>query len=133
MHVIEEEALINTTVRVNHGSPPLLTSEAVAQSALSFPDTASPPGPFLLFSSRRSSQNLFSSVLASELPSFTLLQALRHRNHAQTQFTMRSTLIFAGSSCPALTGQICENLGMQPAEAELTQFSNVSWPFLSQS
>ncbi|CRJ88482.1 hypothetical protein BN1723_001578 [Verticillium longisporum] len=37
---------------------------------------------------------------------------------------MRSTLIFAGSSCPALTGQICENLGMQPAEAELTQFSN---------
>lgn len=39
---------------------------------------------------------------------------------------MRNTLIFAGNSCPALTGQICENLGMQPADAELTQFSNVS-------
>ncbi|KAK0619829.1 phosphoribosyltransferase-like protein [Immersiella caudata] len=37
---------------------------------------------------------------------------------------MRGTLIFAGSSCPALTGKICENLGMAPAEAELTQFSN---------
>ncbi|TEA19381.1 Ribose-phosphate pyrophosphokinase 1 [Colletotrichum sidae] len=37
---------------------------------------------------------------------------------------MRGTLIFAGSSCPALTIQICENLGMAPAEAELTQFSN---------
>ncbi|UPL03743.1 hypothetical protein LCI18_014677 [Fusarium solani-melongenae] len=37
---------------------------------------------------------------------------------------MRNTLIFAGNSCPVLTGQICENLGMQPASAELTQFSN---------
>ncbi|KAK5998133.1 Ribose-phosphate pyrophosphokinase 1 [Cladobotryum mycophilum] len=37
---------------------------------------------------------------------------------------MRNTLIFAGNSCPALTGQICENLGMAPADAELTQFSN---------
>ncbi|KAF4125362.1 ribose-phosphate pyrophosphokinase [Geosmithia morbida] len=37
---------------------------------------------------------------------------------------MRNTLIFAGNSCPALTGQICGNLGMQPAEADLTQFSN---------
>ncbi|OLN81275.1 Ribose-phosphate pyrophosphokinase 1-like protein 2 [Colletotrichum chlorophyti] len=37
---------------------------------------------------------------------------------------MRGTLIFAGSSCPVLTAQICENLGMAPAEAELTQFSN---------
>ncbi|KAK0643534.1 phosphoribosyltransferase-like protein [Cercophora newfieldiana] len=37
---------------------------------------------------------------------------------------MRGTLIFAGSSCPALTGKICENLGMAPADAELTQFSN---------
>ncbi|KAI9901458.1 hypothetical protein N3K66_003275 [Trichothecium roseum] len=37
---------------------------------------------------------------------------------------MRNTLIFAGNSCPALTGQICENLGMAPAPAELTQFSN---------
>ncbi|KAM4055702.1 phosphoribosyl synthetase-associated domain-containing protein [Hirsutella rhossiliensis] len=37
---------------------------------------------------------------------------------------MRNTLIFAGNSCPALTGQICENLGMSPADAELTQFSN---------
>ncbi|KAL2206696.1 hypothetical protein CC79DRAFT_1335027 [Sarocladium strictum] len=39
---------------------------------------------------------------------------------------MRNTLIFAGNSCPALTGQICENLGMTTADAELTQFSNVS-------
>ncbi|KAM7185041.1 ribose-phosphate pyrophosphokinase 1 [Rhypophila sp. PSN 637] len=37
---------------------------------------------------------------------------------------MRGTLIFAGSSCPALTGKICANLGMAPADAELTQFSN---------
>ncbi|PFH59121.1 hypothetical protein XA68_12787 [Ophiocordyceps unilateralis] len=37
---------------------------------------------------------------------------------------MRNTLIFAGNSCPALTGQICERLGMYPADAELTQFSN---------
>ncbi|KAF4584206.1 5-phospho-ribosyl-1-pyrophosphate synthetase [Ophiocordyceps camponoti-floridani] len=37
---------------------------------------------------------------------------------------MRNTLIFAGNSCPALTGQICEHLGMYPAHAELTQFSN---------
>lgn len=41
---------------------------------------------------------------------------------------MRNTLIFAGNSCPALTGQICENLGMSTAAAELTQFSNVSSP-----
>lgn len=39
---------------------------------------------------------------------------------------MRNTLIFAGNSCPVLAGQICENLGMVPADAELTQFSNVS-------
>ncbi|KAB5540432.1 phosphoribosyltransferase-like protein [Coniochaeta sp. 2T2.1] len=37
---------------------------------------------------------------------------------------MRNTLIFPGNSCPSLTSKICENLGMQPAEAELTQFSN---------
>ncbi|KAF7535846.1 hypothetical protein G7054_g5013 [Neopestalotiopsis clavispora] len=37
---------------------------------------------------------------------------------------MRNTLVFSGSSCPPLTGKICENLGMAPAEAELTQFSN---------
>ncbi|KAL0471410.1 phosphoribosyltransferase-like protein [Neurospora intermedia] len=37
---------------------------------------------------------------------------------------MRGTLIFSGSSCPALTGKVCENLGMTPADAELTQFSN---------
>ncbi|KAL3960515.1 hypothetical protein ACCO45_005632 [Purpureocillium lilacinum] len=37
---------------------------------------------------------------------------------------MRNTLIFAGNSCPVLTGQICANLGMTPADAELTQFSN---------
>ncbi|RDA92191.1 hypothetical protein CP533_5617 [Ophiocordyceps camponoti-saundersi (nom. inval.)] len=37
---------------------------------------------------------------------------------------MRNTLIFAGNSCPSLTGQICEHLGMYVADAELTQFSN---------
>ncbi|PQE29328.1 ribose-phosphate diphosphokinase protein [Rutstroemia sp. NJR-2017a WRK4] len=37
---------------------------------------------------------------------------------------MRNTLIFAGSSCPKLTGQICSNLGMAPAPVELTQFAN---------
>ncbi|KAI1358379.1 phosphoribosyltransferase-like protein [Xylaria arbuscula] len=37
---------------------------------------------------------------------------------------MRGTLIFSGTSCPALTGKICENLGTQPAAAELSQFSN---------
>ncbi|KAK6063782.1 ribose-phosphate diphosphokinase [Seiridium cupressi] len=37
---------------------------------------------------------------------------------------MRNTLVFSGSSCPPLTGKICENLGMAPAEAELSQFSN---------
>ncbi|KAK4193886.1 putative ribose-phosphate pyrophosphokinase 1 [Podospora australis] len=37
---------------------------------------------------------------------------------------MRSTLIFSGTSCPGLTKKICENLGMAPADAELTQFSN---------
>ncbi|KAL2885668.1 Ribose-phosphate diphosphokinase [Ceratocystis lukuohia] len=37
---------------------------------------------------------------------------------------MRSTLIFAGSSCPELTGQICTHLGMSPARAELGQFAN---------
>ncbi|OIW32498.1 phosphoribosyl pyrophosphokinase [Coniochaeta ligniaria NRRL 30616] len=37
---------------------------------------------------------------------------------------MRNTLIFPGNSCPGLTAKICENLGMLPAEAELTQFSN---------
>ncbi|KAI1332345.1 phosphoribosyltransferase-like protein [Xylariaceae sp. FL0255] len=37
---------------------------------------------------------------------------------------MRGTLVFSGSSCPALTGKICENLGMTPAEADLSQFSN---------
>jgi hypothetical protein len=39
---------------------------------------------------------------------------------------MRNTLIFAGSSCPALTTQICSNLGMAPAAVELSQFANVS-------
>ncbi|KAL7629167.1 ribose-phosphate pyrophosphokinase 1 [Parahypoxylon ruwenzoriense] len=37
---------------------------------------------------------------------------------------MRGTLVFSGTSCPALTGKICENLGMAPAEADLSQFSN---------
>lgn len=38
---------------------------------------------------------------------------------------MRNTQIFAGTSCPALTLQICENLGMAPGDTELGQFSNV--------
>ncbi|CAJ2501869.1 Uu.00g047220.m01.CDS01 [Anthostomella pinea] len=37
---------------------------------------------------------------------------------------MRGTLVFSGTSCPALTGKICENLGMAPADAVLSQFSN---------
>ncbi|KAI0596852.1 phosphoribosyltransferase-like protein [Biscogniauxia sp. FL1348] len=37
---------------------------------------------------------------------------------------MRGTLVFSGTSCPALTGKICGNLGMAPAEADLSQFSN---------
>ncbi|KAH8590084.1 phosphoribosyltransferase-like protein [Bisporella sp. PMI_857] len=37
---------------------------------------------------------------------------------------MRNTLIFAGSSVPELTTQICSNLGMEPAGVELSQFSN---------
>ncbi|KAI1160461.1 phosphoribosyltransferase-like protein [Nemania serpens] len=37
---------------------------------------------------------------------------------------MRGTLVFSGTSCPALTGKICENLGMAAAEADLSQFSN---------
>ncbi|KAI1352413.1 phosphoribosyltransferase-like protein [Xylaria sp. FL0043] len=37
---------------------------------------------------------------------------------------MRGTLVFSGTSCPALTGKICENLGMTPAAADLSQFSN---------
>ncbi|KAI5923623.1 phosphoribosyltransferase-like protein [Camillea tinctor] len=37
---------------------------------------------------------------------------------------MRGTLVFSGTSCPALTGKICGNLGMTPAEADLSQFSN---------
>jgi phosphoribosylpyrophosphate synthetase len=43
---------------------------------------------------------------------------------------MRNTLIFAGSSCPKLTGQICSNLGMAPAPVELTQFANVNFSML---
>ncbi|KAJ6443122.1 Poly(A) RNA polymerase cid13 [Purpureocillium lavendulum] len=49
---------------------------------------------------------------------------LGQRSEPQGTGTMRNTLIFAGNSCPVLTGQICENLGMTPADAELTQFSN---------
>ncbi|RYP63974.1 hypothetical protein DL771_009009 [Monosporascus sp. 5C6A] len=37
---------------------------------------------------------------------------------------MRGTLVFSGSSCPGLTSKICSNLGMTPADAELSQFSN---------
>ena len=40
---------------------------------------------------------------------------------------MRNTVIFAGTSCPALTTQICEHLGMAPGVTELSQFSNVSY------
>lgn len=44
--------------------------------------------------------------------------------HHQTT-TMRNTLIFAGSSVPELTTQICTNLGVQSAPVELGQFANV--------
>lgn len=55
--------------------------------------------------------------------------SLAHAKAGKASLTaMRNTLIFAGNSCPVLTGQICENLGMQPANAELTQFANVSLP-----
>ncbi|RYP80150.1 hypothetical protein DL770_006345 [Monosporascus sp. CRB-9-2] len=37
---------------------------------------------------------------------------------------MRGTLVFSGTSCPGLTSKICSNLGMTPADAELSQFSN---------
>ncbi|KAK8042555.1 hypothetical protein PG994_013038 [Apiospora phragmitis] len=37
---------------------------------------------------------------------------------------MRNTLVFSGTSCPALSGKICENLGLTPASADLSQFSN---------
>lgn len=37
---------------------------------------------------------------------------------------MRNTQIFGGTSCPALTNQICENLGMAPGDSELGQFAN---------
>ncbi|RYP04508.1 hypothetical protein DL764_004409 [Monosporascus ibericus] len=37
---------------------------------------------------------------------------------------MRGTLVFSGTSCPDLTSKICSNLGMTPADAELSQFSN---------
>ncbi len=40
---------------------------------------------------------------------------------------MRNTLIFSGTSCPGLSNKICENLGMAPAEADLSQFSNVGF------
>jgi len=40
---------------------------------------------------------------------------------------MRNTVVFAGSSCPALAGQICENLGMALGDAELSQFANVGF------
>ena len=47
---------------------------------------------------------------------------LNHNPHPK----MRKTLIFAGSSVPELTNQICMNLGMAPAGVELSQFANVS-------
>jgi hypothetical protein len=60
---------------------------------------------------------------------FSLLHKLKvpaFLKHPTTKiFTMRNTLIFAGSSCPALTSQICSNLGMAPAAVELSQFANV--------
>lgn len=46
---------------------------------------------------------------------------------------MRNTLIFAGSSVPELTTQICTNLGMGPAPVELTKFANVRCEKLSAS
>ncbi|KAI0176453.1 phosphoribosyl pyrophosphokinase [Hypoxylon sp. FL1284] len=37
---------------------------------------------------------------------------------------MREILVFSGTSCPALTGKICENIGLSPARADLSQFAN---------
>lgn len=37
---------------------------------------------------------------------------------------MRQTQIFSGSSHPQLVNNICERLGLQPANAELRKFSN---------
>jgi ribose-phosphate pyrophosphokinase len=37
---------------------------------------------------------------------------------------MRRVKVFSGSSHPALTEAICERLGIQPANCELTKFSN---------
>ncbi|RKF54820.1 putative ribose-phosphate pyrophosphokinase [Erysiphe neolycopersici] len=37
---------------------------------------------------------------------------------------MSNVLIFAGSSCPALTSSICTRLGTSPAPVELSQFAN---------
>lgn len=54
---------------------------------------------------------------------------LRLKTFPSSSLAMRNTLIFPGNSCPGLTAKICENLGMQPASAELTQFANVSAPF----
>lgn len=52
-------------------------------------------------------------------------QAPAFSNIPQHTFKMRNTLIFAGSSCPVLTAQICSNLGMASAAVELSQFANV--------
>lgn len=64
--------------------------------------------------------------LHSKIPCFKNIAPPLLPTSIQPLYTMRNTLIFAGSSCPILTNKICENLGMPPAEAELSQFSNVS-------
>jgi hypothetical protein len=78
---------------------------------------------------KKKSSNLNAAFLQ---PQLFFLPPLPSKLHPSTSVDglvkMRNTLIFAGNSCPVLTGQICENLGMHPASAELTQFSNVSFP-----
>jgi hypothetical protein len=70
--------------------------------------------------------SFITTASAFELPRVHLVCYPQPTKVGLVPVAMRNTLIFAGNSCPALTGQICENLGMQPANAELTQFANVS-------
>lgn len=78
------------------------------------------------FSSSSIPKHLITTASAFELPLVHLVCFPQPTKVGIVPVAMRNTLIFAGNSCPALTGQICENLGMQPANAELTQFANVS-------
>lgn len=89
-----------------------------AQMAISTDD---PPSPTTLQNrERKKKPNAFPSTTKPHHPPSLAAEPI----HIVSSAVMRGTLIFSGSSCPALTGKICENLGMAPADAELTQFSN---------